>query len=221
MEPEVSLRCSLVPILLQINTFRARPVSFNIILPSMPWPSKRSFSPPKVLLIHMCYMTAHPFLLDSIIRIIFAEECKSWSFSLRSLLQFLVNCPSISVLTNLWQAAFTAVHLYFLCQTSVSILWTTSVYMHLYRVSRGECARLQEKVPYVKVHRSNPKHLYPKLNGYGDNGERKVWSSCRSTSCTCFACCYPYTAHVRPSVSQPSQAHSAFIINRCHSYSEL
>ena len=32
---------------------------------------------------------------------------------------------------------------------------------------------------------------------------------------------YPYTAHVRPSVSQPSQAHSDFIINRCHSYSEL
>ena len=49
--------------------------------------------------------------------------------------------------------------------------------MTVYRVSRGECARLQENVPYVKVHRSNPKHLYPKLNGYGDNGERKVWSS--------------------------------------------
>ena len=28
------------------------------------------------------------------------------------------------------------------------------------------------------------KHLYPKLNGYGDNGERKVWSSCGSTYCT-------------------------------------
>ena len=40
-----------------------------------------------------------------------------------------------------------------------------------YRVSRGECARLRENVPYVKVHRYNPKHLYPKLNGYGDNGE--------------------------------------------------
>ena len=78
-----------------------------------------------------------------------------------------------------------------------------------------------ENVPYVKVHRSNPKHLYPKLNGYGDNSERKRGSSCGSTYCTCFACRYPYTAHVRPSVSQPSQAHSAFIINRCHSYSEL
>ena len=91
----------------------------------------------------------------------------------------------------------------------------------IYRVSRGKCARLRENVPYVKVHRSNPKHLCPKLNGYRDNGERKVWSSCGSTYCTCFACCYPYTAHVRPSVSQPSQAQSDFIINRCHSYSEL
>ena len=91
----------------------------------------------------------------------------------------------------------------------------------LHEESRGECARLRENVPYVKVHRYNPKHLYLKLNGYGDNGERKVWSSCGSTYCTCFACCYPYTVHVRPSVPQPSQAHSASIINRCHSYSEL
>ena len=85
----------------------------------------------------------------------------------------------------------------------------------------GECARLRENVPYIKVHRSNPKHLYSKLNGYGDNGERRVWPSCGSTYCTCFVYCYPYTEHVRPSVSQPSQAHSALIINICHSYSEL
>jgi len=31
------------------------------------------------------------------------------------------------------------------------------------------------------------KHLCPKLNGYGDKGERKVWSSCGSTYCTWFA----------------------------------
>ena len=30
-----------------------------------------------------------------------------------------------------------------------------------------------------------PKHLCPKLNGYGDNGQRKVWSSGGSTLCTC------------------------------------
>jgi len=29
-----------------------------------------------------------------------------------------------------------------------------------------------EGVPYVKVYRYNPKHLCPKLNGYGDNGQR-------------------------------------------------
>ena len=46
-----------------------------------------------------------------------------------------------------------------------------------YRVSQEECARLRESVPYVKVCRYNPKHLYPKLNGYGDNGQRslKIW----------------------------------------------
>ena len=59
------------------------------------------------------------------------------------------------------------------------------------------------------------------VNGYGDNGERKVWSSCGSTYCTCLAYCCSYTAQVRPSVSQPNQAHSSFIINRCYSCSEL
>jgi hypothetical protein len=53
----------------------------------------------------------------------------------------------------------------------------------IYRVYRGECARFRDNFPYVKVHRYNPKHLYPKLNGYGDNGERKVWSFCGSTYC--------------------------------------
>ena len=44
-------------------------------------------------------------------------------------------------------------------------------------MSQEECARLRESVPYVKVqvYRYNPKHLYPKLNGYGDKGARKVW----------------------------------------------
>ena len=56
-----------------------------------------------------------------------------------------------------------------------------------YRVSQEECARLWESVPYVKVYRYNPKHLYPKLNGYGDNDQRKVRSSCGSTYCTCSA----------------------------------
>jgi hypothetical protein len=41
----------------------------------------------------------------------------------------------------------------------------------IYRVSQEECARLRENVPYVKVYRYNPKHLYPKLKGLGDNGQ--------------------------------------------------
>ena len=48
-------------------------------------------------------------------------------------------------------------------------------------MSQEACARL----PYVKVYRYNPKHLYPKLNGHGDNDQRKMWSSCGSTYCTC------------------------------------
>ena len=59
------------------------------------------------------------------------------------------------------------------------------IYIYIYRVSQEECARLREGVPYVKVYRYNPKHLCPKLNGYGYNGQRKVWSSSVSTHCTC------------------------------------
>ena len=47
----------------------------------------------------------------------------------------------------------------------------------VYRVSQEERTKLREGVPYVKLYRYNPKHLYPKLNGYGDNGHRslKLW----------------------------------------------
>jgi hypothetical protein len=72
----------------------------------------------------------------------------------------------------------------------------------IYRVSQEECARLREGVPYVKVCRYNPKHLYPKLKGYGDNGQRKVWSSCGPTYCTCYADAFPYTVHVLESGMQ-------------------
>jgi len=57
--------------------------------------------------------------------------------------------------------------------TSVSF----KINFFIYRVSQEECARIRESVPYVKVYRYNPKHLYPKLNSYGDNGQRslKLW----------------------------------------------
>ena len=51
------------------------------------------------------------------------------------------------------------------------------IYIYICRVSQEECARLRESVPYVKLYRYNPKHLYPKFNGYGDIGQRKVWTS--------------------------------------------
>ena len=44
-------------------------------------------------------------------------------------------------------------------------------------MSQDEWTKLRKSVPYVKLYRYNPKHLYPKLNGYGDNGQGslKVW----------------------------------------------
>ena len=59
------------------------------------------------------------------------------------------------------------------------------VYVHT--VSQEECARLWEGVPYVKVYRYNPKHLYPKLNGYGGNGQRKVGLVAVPNTATCTA----------------------------------
>jgi len=44
----------------------------------------------------------------------------------------------------------------------------------LYRVSHELRSLLRESVPYVKIYRYNPKHLCPKLNGYGDNGQRSL-----------------------------------------------
>ena len=48
------------------------------------------------------------------------------------------------------------------------------IYIYIYMVSQEERAKLREGVPYVKLYRHNPKHLYPKLNGYGDNGQRSL-----------------------------------------------
>ena len=47
-------------------------------------------------------------------------------------------------------------------------------HLHIYRVSQEEWTKLREGVPYVELYRYNPKHLYPKLNGYGDNGQRSL-----------------------------------------------
>jgi hypothetical protein len=46
--------------------------------------------------------------------------------------------------------------------------------IHVYGVSHELRSLLRESVPYVKICRYNPKHLCPKLNGYGDNGQRSL-----------------------------------------------
>ena len=53
-------------------------------------------------------------------------------------------------------------------------IYITKNVVCIYRVSQEECARFRESIPYVKVYRYNPKHLYPKLNGYGDNSQRSL-----------------------------------------------
>ena len=67
----------------------------------------------------------------------------------------------------------------------------------VYRVSQEECEILRESVPCVKLYPYNPKHLYPKLNGYGVNGHRKVWASVVSTNCTPSVTPYSSTAQAR------------------------
>ena len=84
------------------------------------------------------------------------------------------------------QLAIRLLHLYAFVawdRDRLSLLVPFRVYID--RVSQEECARLREGVPYVKVYRYNPKHLCPKLNGYGDNGQGKMWSSGGSTHFTC------------------------------------
>ena len=61
----------------------------------------------------------------------------------------------------------------------------------------GGMEKLRESVPSVELYRYNPKHLYPKLNGYGDNGHRKVWASGVSTYCTSSVTPYSSSAHAR------------------------
>jgi hypothetical protein len=48
------------------------------------------------------------------------------------------------------------------------------IYIYIYRVSLEECIIFREGVPYVKIYQYNPKHPYPKLNGYGDNGQKSL-----------------------------------------------
>jgi len=84
-----------------------------------------------------------------------------------------------------------------------------NINIHIYRVSQEEWTELRESVPYVKLYRYNPKHLCSKLNGYGDKGARKVWSSCGSTFCTWFAWCNSHTLRIVCPCLQLAQARSS------------
>jgi len=64
----------------------------------------------------------------------------------------------------------------------------------IYRVSQEERTKLRDGVPYVKLYRYNPKHLCPKLNGYWDNSQIKLWTSFGSTNDTCQLVNFIYTA---------------------------
>ena len=72
-------------------------------------------------------------------------------------------------LLSLHSAGFVVIWLVYSAVSSADVI----IYM-IYRVSQEECEILLESVPYVKLYRYNPKHLYPKLNGYGDNGQRSL-----------------------------------------------
>ena len=79
-----------------------------------------------------------------------------------------------------------------------SIIQSCNVYIFIYMVQQEERTRLREGVPYVKLYRYNPKHLYPKLNGYGDNVHRNVWASGVLTYCTPSVTSYLSIAHACP-----------------------
>jgi len=110
-----------------------------------------------------------------------------------------------------WHAAFPSVPFFlnFFCPTSFSILWRMCMCV-LYT------ARPRRNVPdfgrvflMLKVYRYNPKHLCPKLNGYGDKGSRKVWSSCGSAYCTWFAWRNTHTLRIVRPCLQPAEARSS------------
>ena len=58
------------------------------------------------------------------------------------------------------------------------------IYIYIYtgcpRGNVPDFGRMILELKYTDI----TQNLYLELNGYGDNGERKVWSSCGSTYCT-------------------------------------
>ena len=117
------------------------------------------------------------------------------AFLYTSSVQLLVSYAHLTLLTKMnskWRNAHVrdAICMFIIIQNMQLFLYTHRaflfflptnayiyIFIYLYRVSQEEWTKLPESVPYVKIYRYNPKHLYPKLNGYGDNGQRslKLW----------------------------------------------
>jgi len=54
------------------------------------------------------------------------------------------------------------------------------IYTGCNRRNGPDCGRVFLMLNYTE---KTPKHLYPKFNGYGDIGQRKVWTSLVSAYC--------------------------------------
>ena len=91
---------------------------------------------------------------------------------------YVILCNLISI--N-WEINVTIMKNEIMCKLIQKLI---SMREHIYRMSHELRSLLRESVPYVKIYRNNPKHLCPKLNGYGDNGQRKVLTSYISAYCT-------------------------------------
>ena len=91
----------------------------------------------------------------------------------------------LGTFVSLFITAYVILHAYIYIYIYTHTHTHTHIYIYIYiQVSQEECEILRDSVPYVKLYRYNRKHLYPKLNGYRDNGQRKVWTSCISAYCT-------------------------------------
>jgi hypothetical protein len=72
------------------------------------------------------------------------------------------------------------------------------VHTGIYRVSQEESARIRENVPYVELHRYDPKHLYSKLNVTEIMAREMCGLLAVPRTVPVKLTRYPYTAPVRP-----------------------
>ena len=89
---------------------------------------------------------------------------------------------------SLWiPSMILCVYMWYLCIIYAYMCICVSLYVPYTGCPRRNVPDFGRVFLMLKYTVCNPNHLYPKLNGYGDNGQRKVRSSCGSTYCTCSA----------------------------------